>query len=269
MITRQPISYRFFWIFCCYCFLFQAMAFGSVGIVELYQPAENDHEITSQEKNIQFISLGGWCGVAIGLRGCDLYEEAYPFDYVRSTFEGVIDCFETDFQNFFPKTIKVDNNAYHSIRGKYVGFYYHNVEEREVREAFLRRIDRLTRVLSTTTDEVYFIRTTVLDDFSEEIALHDRFVSVMKDKFPALHYKIVYIIPNQKTTGFYDYFGSYGLIFTLNDPAPWPREPLIEAHRPIFTFLKERRVGFPSDIAIEKSSKLWLVDGMCMIDETN
>ena len=54
---------------------------------------------------INFISLGGWCGTTMSLRGNKLYEKALPFDHTRSTFEGIIDCFETDFLNFFPKKL--------------------------------------------------------------------------------------------------------------------------------------------------------------------
>ena len=49
---------------------------------------------------MKFISIGCWCGPAMGMGSSR--DEAYPFDFVRSTFEGVIDCINNDFINFFP-----------------------------------------------------------------------------------------------------------------------------------------------------------------------
>ena len=57
---------------------------------------------------MKYISLGGWCGTTMSLRGNKLYNDAYPFDHVRSTFNGIVDCFENDFKNYFPKTIELD-----------------------------------------------------------------------------------------------------------------------------------------------------------------
>jgi len=77
---------------------------------------------------MKFISIGGWCGTTISLRSNNIYEESYPFDYIRSTFTGIIDCIETNFSNFFPKEIKMDklpNYMWKSFRGKYFGFYHY------------------------------------------------------------------------------------------------------------------------------------------------
>jgi hypothetical protein len=53
---------------------------------------------------MNFISLGGWCGTMITLKELGLFDEpSLPFDSVRSSLEGVIDCIESDFQHFFRK----------------------------------------------------------------------------------------------------------------------------------------------------------------------
>ena len=85
---------------------------------------------------MRFISLGCWCGTTISLRGNNLYEEALPFDYIRSTFNGIIDCFENNYVNFLPKKIELDIIPnYHytnkSFRGKYFGFYHHNLHDKK------------------------------------------------------------------------------------------------------------------------------------------
>ena len=49
-----------------------------------------------------YVSLGGWCGTTIALRGNKLYSEALPFDNIRSTFIGIIECIERDFNKLIP-----------------------------------------------------------------------------------------------------------------------------------------------------------------------
>ena len=60
---------------------------------------------------MNFISIGGWCGTTkIALRDLGLFNEpSLPFDDVRTSIEGIIDCIENNFQNYFPKEIKKDN----------------------------------------------------------------------------------------------------------------------------------------------------------------
>ena len=59
---------------------------------------------------MNFISIGGWCGTKIALKELGLFDEpSLPFDSVRTSIEGIIDCIETDFQSFFPREIKKDD----------------------------------------------------------------------------------------------------------------------------------------------------------------
>ena len=78
---------------------------------------------------MNFISIGGWCGTKIALKNLGLFNEpSLPFDSVRTSIEGIIDCIDNDFQNFFPKEIIKDNRFPNWIGfvGEYVGFYHHN-----------------------------------------------------------------------------------------------------------------------------------------------
>jgi len=79
---------------------------------------------------------------------------AYPFDHIRSTFAGVVDCIENDFAHFFPKKIEVDTIKYsysgRSFRGRYFGFYHHDLLNADVIADFRRRIDRFGTTLRTT-----------------------------------------------------------------------------------------------------------------------
>ena len=47
---------------------------------------------------MNFISIGGWCGTKIALKDSGLFNEpSLPFDSVRTSIEGIIDCIENDF----------------------------------------------------------------------------------------------------------------------------------------------------------------------------
>lgn len=53
---------------------------------------------------MNFISIGGWCATKTSIKELNLSNEpSLPFDYVRSSIEGIIDCIENDFINFFQK----------------------------------------------------------------------------------------------------------------------------------------------------------------------
>jgi len=78
---------------------------------------------------MNFISIGGWCGTKIALKDLGLFNEpSLPFDSVRTSIEGIIDCIENNFENYFPKEIKKDNRFPNWVGfvGEYVGFYHHN-----------------------------------------------------------------------------------------------------------------------------------------------
>jgi hypothetical protein len=62
---------------------------------------------------MNYIPIGGWCGTKVALKDSGLFDEpSLPFDSVRVSMEGVIDCIENDFQHFFPKEIKRDFNRF-------------------------------------------------------------------------------------------------------------------------------------------------------------
>ena len=81
----------------------------------------------SLDMEYKYISLGGWCGTAIALNANNLRKESLPFDHIRSTFNGVIDCISNNFINFFPKKIENEGSLERPVfKSKYFGFYYHH-----------------------------------------------------------------------------------------------------------------------------------------------
>ncbi len=189
---------------------------------------------------MKFISIGGWCGTTISLRKNNLYNEAYPFDHIRSTFEGVINCIENNFENFFPKKLELDinkNYKWKSYRGKYFGFYHHDLKNPKIIDDFNRRINRFNNLLKETNNKIIFIRTISTHDYNDEIKLANSFIKAIEDKFPLLEFLLIFVIPGQDKSMFYKKIKQNTFIFTLNDKSE-NNNNLGKEYRPIYDYLK-------------------------------
>jgi hypothetical protein len=167
-----------------------------------------------------------------------------PFDFIRSKFEGIIDCFENNFHNFFPKNLEVDiidNYKYSniSIRGKYFGFFHHDLRHNEVIDGFHRRIQRLHDYLNSNNEKIIFVRTILNKNIDEEINLGERFREVINSKYPSLKYLLIFIISEQPQTIYYKNITNNIFIFTVNDiDHRW--DLIKDRYKYIYDFIKER-----------------------------
>lgn len=169
--------------------------------------------------NYYFISLGGWCGTTISLRGNNLYKEALPFDHIRSTLIGIIDCFDNNFINFFPKKLQVQKiEKYNCFIGKYFSFYHHNLYDPNIINDFNRRIERLNYILNNTiNNKIIFVRTITTNLYEDETKLYKKFITSINIKYPLLKFILVFIIPGQIATNYYKNIDNQTFIFTVND----------------------------------------------------
>ena len=73
---------------------------------------------------IKHISLGGDTIVKEMLLEYELNFNFYPFDYVKSKIEGIIDCIDNNFINYFPEHIE-QTKIEHTIcyMGKNISFF--------------------------------------------------------------------------------------------------------------------------------------------------
>lgn len=222
---------------------------------------------------IDYISLGGWCGTKVALSQANLSNEAtLPFDYVRSSFEGIIDCIENDFKNYFPKQIKIDPrfSEYKPFLGKYIGFYHNNLYDPEVRQSFLRKIERFNEKL-LSAKKIAFFRTIVTNDYHDEILQVERLQKAIEKKYPNLKYIIIFVIPNQPVTAYYKHINKKVFIFTVNDLS-YDDANLGNEYKPIFDFVSQnnlfRTIPQPNhNLNIVKKSRLWLVENIPMVNK--
>jgi hypothetical protein len=157
--------------------------------------------------NLRYISLGHRCHVAQILKLNKLTYHALPFDGIIYLFDGVIDCIENNFINFFPKEIvceyvfvgkthpEADDNGNRKLfRGKYGSFTHHDLNNETIINTFQRRIQRFNDYLSVTSDEVIFIRTVMEDN---EIDKLNKFIDTVKNSYPNLKFKIFLVYDNK------------------------------------------------------------------------
>lgn len=221
------------------------------------------------------ISLGGWCGPTKAIREASLDPRAYPFDYIRTTFEGVCKCLKYDFKDFFPKKPWISENIKgpNVYRGEYTSFWHHDITKPETIEAFKRRIKRFVDLLSKTRKTVVFIRVVVDVDPLKEFSQMEIFNKIISEKFPNLKYKFVFIMHGQK-------IGTVQIKAINNTTAVWcidrSRVDKImditdyqEGYKKIIDFVVKKDNWPPKLDAIltniKKDNDLWLVDGIPMV----
>jgi hypothetical protein len=222
---------------------------------------------------MNFICIGGWCGTKFALKNLGLFNEpSLPFDSVRTSIEGIIDCIENDFKNFFPKEIIKDIRfpKWIGFVGEYVGFFHHdhNLLDKNVIESFERKIVRFDEKIKK--NNCIFLRTIVRDNYVDEIKQYKKLQDVIDKKYPNISYIICFIIPNQPNTQYYKHLDHRTFLFTLNDLS-YNIINLHNEYKPIFDFIINvnlfNNIPKSNDIEIINTpSRLWLVDGYPMVN---
>ena len=199
-------------------------------------------------------------------------EPSLPFDSVRTSIEGIIDCIENDFINFFPKKIKKDDRfpRWGGFIGEYVGFYHskHNLLDKNVIEGFQRKIIRFDDKIKK--NNCIFLRTIVRDNYEDELKHYKRLQEILDKKYPKISYIICFIIPNQKLSQYYKNLDDRTFLFTLNDTS-YDNDNLKNEYEPIYNFIINNNlfINIPKQNNIEiinTPSRLWIIDGYPMVN---
>ena len=130
-------------------------------------------------------------GPFIGVGVYNLFSEpSLPFDNVRTSIEGIIDCIENNFENYFPKKIKKDNRFPNWIGfvGEYVGFYHHshNLLDKNVFQSFERKIIRFDEKIRK--NNCVFLRTIVREKYDNEVKYYKKLQDVIDKKYSDISY---------------------------------------------------------------------------------
>jgi hypothetical protein len=223
---------------------------------------------------MNFISLGGWCGTKFALKYTNYSDEAsLPFDYVRTSIEGIIDCVENDFKNYLPKKIEVDDKitSYKCFSGEYVSFYHHDITNRDVIDSIIRKTHRFYNKMGLKNKTI-FVRTICTNNYYDEIKHSYKLQYEIDNKWPQLDYILVFIIPEQNITSYYKNIGNKIFIFSLNYSIDDQNDNKLKSeYGKIFDFIINQNLFYniPEKINLDikdTNNKLWLVDGYPMVD---
>ena len=163
---------------------------------------------------IEFVSIGGWCGTKMALTRNNIFRPSNPFDYVRSSIIGVIDCLENDFSNFLPKEkIKQDTGFYLSTCCE---FQHDDLADQDVIDSFNRKITRFKEVLSKKMP-VCFLRTICLNDYENELKYYKTLQNAIEKLCPHLKYIICFIITKQNYLSYYKNLDDKTFVFAINN----------------------------------------------------
>lgn len=164
---------------------------------------------------ISYIPIGWRCSTTVLCdKLCDI--ESFPFRGMYSKFEGIIDCFESNFQNYFPDTKNftlLDDDpqnenhkklwTFHetlknpkgnaqriAFNNNFFCWFYYDLRQDSILRKMSKRIDKMRDYLSKTSDRVVFVRS-VLDQ--DEIKMFDVFSHELTILFPNLDWHLVYL----------------------------------------------------------------------------
>jgi len=138
---------------------------------------------------IQVCSLGSSCGVKLTIQGLGLDEESLPFDWMRSSADGLMQWLQGGFHNYFqgPFTrfdITFRNAPMTVYRSSTHSFWHDDIEDVQIREKLWRRANRFnglaTDAKSSPGRSLLFVRTCC---GTEEIVKMEALYEVLQHRF--------------------------------------------------------------------------------------
>lgn len=166
---------------------------------------------------VSCVSLGSWCGVGQCLRGLQLRDTAFPFDWMRVSTEGVIHFLETKFEDFlqYDSTKDFPWDPHHGGKaycGAYHSFWHDDLSKTEESEKYKRRIERF---FQNPSEKLVFIR--ACNDSADVIKAKE-LLAALQRAFPGKHIWLLLIVDSQSSAGSYVAEGTNGrLLVHLTD----------------------------------------------------
>jgi hypothetical protein len=150
----------------------------------------------------EFVSLGGFCGVSSALGSLGLRKAAQPFDWVRSSSDGVLQCIETEFRDFLSfKTSRMDSGHKVFEDTSWGGsFWHHDIEEPTTRDQFSRRIERFLCKNQEVQSPAprFFVR---VANSAVEVGAASRLLEALQRKFHRSPVYLLVLMDMQKVDG--------------------------------------------------------------------
>lgn len=161
------------------------------------------------------VSLGGWCGPAVGIMNIKFSDKkvSYPFDWLHVSVDAINRFIRNDFEDYFPSDFPA---AKRNIEWRYSGkaialsvaykkcftndkqdvvFVHSDLNEVAERNKLKNRCDRFMNLLKG--DFVTFVRTITHFDYKEELRQIEKLKETLNELYPQLRYRFVLIFHDQ------------------------------------------------------------------------
>jgi hypothetical protein len=196
---------------------------------------------------ISYIPIGWRCSTTVLCdKLCEI--ESFAFRGMYSSFEGVINCLESGFKNYFPdiknfsllnddpqnenhkklwtfhETLKNSNGNPQRIafKNQFFCWFYYDLRKDEILQKMRERIDKMYDYLSSTNDRVIFVRS-ILDQ--NEIEMFDKFRNCINFLFPDLEWHFIYLHDQHDNTNSSDSHYAHKGTYTFINASTHPSNP--------------------------------------------
>lgn len=159
----------------------------SVQITQVGRRADmglNTDKVQKFIDSVEFVSLGCFCAVSHCLQLLGLKQNSYPFDWVRSTIEGIMHCLEMQFEDFLTYST-------YEVKGQYIvfggtrwggSFWHHNLEVPLTKTDMERRVSRFCGTSSVPAQKSRFFVRVV--NSSREVTAAPRLREALRKTLP-------------------------------------------------------------------------------------
>lgn len=193
--------------------------------------------------DVSCVSLGCWCAVAACLSHLKLRDAAYPFDWNRTTMQGVIHFLQTGFADFlrfwlvkpFPGSIasgeKAFCGAHHSV--------WH--EDLSTLEGVTKYHRRISRFFGNRAQRLLFIR---IVNTTTEVLDGKLLLTVLQGLFPKSDVFLLLIVDCQPLACAMVVAGTGGRLLA-HCVAQWPQDVLVYQEAILFAYRRYPGPGLP------------------------
>lgn len=152
-------------------------------------------------RDCEFVSLGSYCAVARALQCVGVKRFSYPFDWVRSSSEGVINCLEAKFEGFLSYAFTFEHEGMKVYGGSKWGgsFWHHDPDAASTQTDMARRVDRLFGKAEVPASRMRVFVHAV--NSSSELELCIRLHQVLRRALPETHVYLLILVDFQTSLG--------------------------------------------------------------------
>jgi hypothetical protein len=150
-------------------------------------------------KLVQVVSLGNSCGTKLSIRRLGLDEATLPFDWIRSSIDGLIQWLKHDFEGFLTvgkqHHLIMDDCAMTVFRSRTHSFWHDDLHDSATLKKLHRRVERFRGLALDAAYEqprtLLFVRSLACSD---ELSKVETLLELLQDRFESAQRKVLLLV---------------------------------------------------------------------------